>query len=165
MEAKLRKQYKNFIRNYLLEHTDWIINPEDDFRNLVFMFICYIYDIVGPAFFNNPENFLDDGFYDFIKSRYDKYASYWGPNPKLGAKIILTVEMSDGDVKEYDDVSGKESFMYDFCEDIRDIAGEDFASEEIDDAADAIFYEGIHNGGTLTEEEIYSLAQDFLFGE
>lgn len=170
MTSGLRQIYKKFMCSYLGNDMPWI-DLSDSYKTVLEGFCEYIYDY-DPLMLEYPEDYgFPEGFYEYIQVEYAKYCSIRDPKEdakvtaKQNATIILTVKMSDGDVKEYDDVSGQEDFMYDFCEDIRDIAGDDFASEEIDDVADAIFYEGINNGGTLTEEDIYSLAQAFLFGE
>lgn len=74
---------------------------------------------------------------------------------------IKQVIMDDGEIKEYDADTGLEDFMYDFCPDIRDIAGDAYASEEIDEVAKEIFNYEMKNN-KITFDEICRLASEFL---
>ena len=75
---------------------------------------------------------------------------------------IIKVIMDDGEVREYlNSDEGLEDFMYDFCPDIRDIAGDAYASEEIDEVAKEIFKYEIKDG-QITFEELCDIAAEFL---
>lgn len=75
---------------------------------------------------------------------------------------IIKVIMDDGEIREYPDSDeGLEDFMYDFCPDIRDVAGDAYASEEIDEVAKEIFNYEIKDG-QITFEELCDIAAEFL---
>ncbi len=75
---------------------------------------------------------------------------------------IIKVIMDDGEVREYPNSDdGLEDFMRDFCLDIRDIAGDAYASEEIDEVAKEIFKYEIKDG-QITFDELCDIASDFL---
>lgn len=76
-------------------------------------------------------------------------------------KEIVKVIMDD-EVREYEKSDkGLEDFMYDFCPDIRDIAGDAYASEEIDEVAKEIFNYEIKNN-QITYDELCDIAAEFL---
>lgn len=76
-------------------------------------------------------------------------------------KVIVKVIMDD-EVREYEKSDkGLEEFMYDFCPDIRDIAGDAYASEEIDEVAKEIFNYEIKNN-QITYDELCDIAAEFL---
>lgn len=75
---------------------------------------------------------------------------------------IIKVIMDDGEVREYPNSDkGLEDFMYDFCPDIRDVAGDAYASEEIDEVAKEIFNYEIKDG-QITFDELCDKAAEFL---
>ena len=86
-------------------------------------------------------------------------------------KEIIKVIMDDDYVDDFGDGSnikkyeksdkGLEKFMYDFCPVIRDVAGDAYPSEEIDEVAKEIFNYEIKDG-QITYEELCDLAAEFL---
>jgi len=173
MDSATRKEYKKIMYDYLKTQAmpDYYCptEPTDSYRTILDQFLEYIYDY-DPLMLEYPEDYpFDADFFDYIKAEYTKYCFIRNPQEdakytaKWNAEVILTVSMSDGDIREYDSATGEEDFLYDFCEDIRDIVGEDFASEEIDDVAKEIYFYGLSKG-KLSENQIYSLAEQYLFG-
>lgn len=91
-----------------------------------------------------------------------KFTKY--PSKSITASIqksIIQVIMDTGEIREYDANSGLEDFMYDFCPDIRDIAGDAYAAEEIDEVAKEIFNYEIKDN-KITYDEICQLASEYL---
>ncbi len=73
-------------------------------------------------------------------------------------KIGLNV---DGNVVWYDtmDQEDEEDFLYEMCSDIRDVVGDEPASEEVDDLTTQIFRYELADGSVYTVDDICEIAQ------
>ena len=166
MDAKTRQIYKQFMVETMEYQMPWV-EISDPYKSIVESFCEYIYDY-DPLMMEYPEDYdLPEGFYDCIAAEYSKYCAV--RDPEEDAKVaayqnadVKQVIMDDGEIREYRDTDeGLESFMYDFCPDIRDIAGDAYASEEIDEVAKEIFNYEIKDG-QITFEELCAIAAEFL---
>lgn len=166
MDAKTRRIYKQFMCDNI-QYGRYLIDMSDPYKTVLESFCEYIYDY-DPLMLEYPEDYdFPEGFYDYIKAEYSKYCAI--RDPEEDAKVaayqnadVIQVIMDDGEIREYRDTDeGLESFMYDFCPDIRDIAGDAYASEEIDEVAKEIFNYEIKDG-QITFEELCDKAAEFL---
>lgn len=166
MDAKTRQIYKQFMIETMEYEMPWV-EISDSYNSIVKSFCEYIYDY-DPLMLEYPEDYdLPEGFYNYIAAEYSKYCAV--RDPEEDAKVaayqnadVKQVIMDDGEIREYRDTDeGLESFMYDFCPNIRDIAGDAYASEEIDEVAKEIFNYEIKDG-QITFEELCDKAAEFL---
>ena len=166
MDAKTRRIYKQFMCDNINFGSYWV-DMSDPYKTVLENFCGYIYDY-DPLMLEYPEDYdFPEGFYDYIVAEYSKYCAV--RDPEEDAKVaahqnaaIIEVIMDDGEVREYRDTDeGLESFMYDFCPVIRDVAGDAYASEEIDEVAKEIFNYEIKDG-QITYEELCAKASEFL---
>ena len=166
MDTKTRRIYKQFMVEEM-EYYMPQVDISDPYNSIVKSFCEYIYDY-DPLMLEYPEDYdLPEGFYDYIEAEYSKYCAV--RDPEEDAKVaahqnadVKQVIMDNGEIREYRDTDeGLEAFMYDFCPDIRDVAGDAYASEEIDEVAKEIFNYEITDG-QITYEELCAKASEFL---
>jgi hypothetical protein len=166
MDAKTYRIYIQFMCDEMKHQMPWV-DISDPYSSILKSFCEYIYDY-DPLLIEYPEDYdLPEGFYDYIVAEYSKYCAIRDPkeDAKLSARQnadTIKVIMDDGEIREYPDTDeGLEDFMYDFCPDIRDVAGDAYASEEIDEVAKEIFNYEIKDG-QITFDELCSIAAEFL---
>ena len=171
MNSASRAAFKQIMLEILEESSEYsyLVEDTDSYKTILNYFLEYIYDY-DPLMLDYPEDYgFDPEFLEYIKAEYSKYCAVRDPEEDAkwtalqNAEVVLTVQMSDGEVREYNSVNGEETFLNDFCEDIRDIVGDEFSSQEIDDMAKEIYYEGLSQG-TISEDEIYELASQYVAG-